>query len=107
MSITEWLHRNIDFWLLVMPRESVEKLRKERYEWTAVAKAVDEVCDSGPLGLKLFGFALKQVLAEQLAHVIGQEVTKLVSAEQVGTGEVVNCKHTCWLKIEKMKNITQ
>ena len=106
MSITEWLHRNIDFWPLVMPRESVEKLCKEKYEWTAVAKAVDEVCDSGPLGLKLFGFALKQVLAEQLASIIEQEVAKLVSAEQVGTVEVVNCKQTCWLKIEGMKNIT-
>ena len=106
MSITEWLRRSIDFWPLVMPCESAEKLCKEKYECTAVAKAVGEVCDSGPLGLKLFGFALKQVLAEQLASIIEQEVAKLVGAEQVGTVEVVNCKQTCWPKIEGMKNIT-
>ena len=38
MSIAELLHRNIDFWPLAMPRESVEKLCKEKYEWTAVAR---------------------------------------------------------------------
>lgn len=57
------------------------------------------MCDSGPLGLKL-------LLAEQLASIIEQEVTKLVSAEQVGTVEVVNCKQTCLLKVEGMRSIT-
>lgn len=45
MSITEWLHRNIDFWPPVMPRESVEKLCEERYEWTAEAKAGCAILD--------------------------------------------------------------
>ena len=109
MSITEWLRRNIDFWPLVMPRESVEKLCKEKYV------RVDSCGEGGRRGVRFWTLGLeavrlcsqlKQVLAEQLANIIEQEITNLVSAKQVGTVEVVNCKQTCWLKIEGMKNIT-
>ena len=103
-SITEWLDRNIDYWPL-MPRHCVEKLCKEKYEGTAVVSEVETVCGSGPLGMKLFGFALKQVLAEHLASVIEQEVKDTVSGKQIGTEEVVDCKQNCLLKVDAMKNI--
>jgi hypothetical protein len=105
-SITEWLDRNSDLWPLVMPRSSVDKLCKEKYEWTAVASEVESVCESGPLGLKLFGFALKQVMAELLADLIEQEVLALVNEKEITDSSVVNCKQKCWQKIEAMKNLS-
>jgi len=104
-SITEWLDRNSSLWPLVMPKSSVEKLCKEKYEWTAVAKEVESVCESGPLGLKLFGFALKQVMAELLASIIEKEVDTLVGSKEITDASVVSCKQACWQKIDAMKNL--
>ena len=77
---SEWLTSHKDLWMLVLPVAETTKLLEAPAEssWKDHAAEIQEVVASGPLGCKLFGFALKLILGELVEEVITNKVNAML-----------------------------
>jgi hypothetical protein len=82
---SEWLTSHKDMWALVLPVAQTTKLLEAPAEssWKDHAAEIQDVVASGPLGSKLFGFALKLILAELVEEVIEREIQAMLKHENI------------------------
>ena len=69
---SKWLESVADIRHLALPEEPVKRILKlkEKESWTLVRDDITEVTESGPLGKKLFGFALRAIAESRIATVV-------------------------------------
>eukprot|EP00974_Lingulodinium_polyedra_P101056 9791209-Lingulodinium_polyedra.AAC.1 len=82
MKLVDWLSQNKALWHNCMPCEQTELIMagSSSGDVTAVEMQVCQVVHSGSFGLRLFGYMLRDLLAESVARDIDAKIAKLTSA---------------------------
>ena len=92
---TKWLQSFDDVWHLVLPREAVKRVLAlgEKESWELVWDDIIEITDSGALGKKLFGFALRAIAETKISDTIAN------AAEEIWSMDVIN--HATLIKLTR------
>ena len=106
---SQFLDRYIDIWPLVMKAEHVQKIVTCKSKWKDIKNELHQVCTSSSLGNRLFGFAQKQVLGEQVDETIDTCMKDLMmKGTQLLTGEdVLKCKRLCMQRVEAIPDVSR
>ena len=84
-SPPEWLEQNKDIWPFVLPKQSVEKLSAmdKNQPWDTCKAELVHVTSSGQLGMKLFGFAMKELADTEITGIITKAAESIWKMERI------------------------
>jgi hypothetical protein len=103
----DFLKRHSSEWPLVMPKACVDKILAvpDWGDWASVAAELREAYQSGPLGAKIFGFAVSMVLDTHIQSIMHEELRKLAAKPHIRVQDVLECKRAINQSIETLPGV--
>ena len=65
----QWLERAEPLWSIVLPPSKVRKVLAETSDWSTVEPELIAITSTGPLGQRLFGFAMRVIIVKAVHRI--------------------------------------
>ena len=106
-SPPEWLAAHADVWPFVLPQDSVQRLLSVAKEepWATAKSDVVAVTSSGLLGMKLFGYAMKEIADTDVTTIINDAAVGIWSMQAITRKSMADLIHDTEKKVDAVEGV--